>query len=115
MAFGVMGAAMQPQGHVQVLTNLIDFGMNVQEAGDAPRVRHEGSSEPTGVAMSGSGQVYVESLIPAATVAGLDALGHSVARARDGFGGYQAILYDERERVYKGASESRKDGCAAGY
>jgi len=115
MAFGVMGAAMQPQGHVQVLTNLIDFGMNVQEAGDAPRVRHEGSSEPTGAAMSGSGRVYVESLIPAATVAGLEALGHTVARARDGFGGYQAILYDERERVYKGASESRKDGCAAGY
>jgi gamma-glutamyltranspeptidase/glutathione hydrolase len=115
MAFGVMGAAMQPQGHVQVLTNLIDFGMNVQEAGDAPRVRHEGSSEPTGARMAGSGQVYLESQFPEAAVAGLAALGHEVARAREGFGGYQAILYDERQHVYKGASESRKDGCAAGY
>jgi gamma-glutamyltranspeptidase/glutathione hydrolase len=115
MAFGVMGAAMQPQGHVQVLTNLIDFGMNVQEAGDAPRVRHEGSSEPTGARMAGSGRVLLESMFPEATTDRLAALGHEVVRARDGFGGYQAIFYDERQRVYKGASESRKDGCAAGY
>ena len=115
MAFGVMGAAMQPQGQVQVLTNLIDFGMNVQEAGDAPRVRHEGSSEPTGERMTGSGRVYLESGFPESTASGLAALGHDVARARDGFGGYQAVLFDERQRVYKGASESRKDGCAAGY
>jgi len=115
MAFGVMGAAMQPQGHVQVLTNLIDFGMNVQEAGDAPRVRHEGSSEPTGEPPQGSGSVYLESQFAEATVLGLRKLGHVVERAREGFGGYQAILYDERQRVYKGASESRKDGCAAGY
>jgi gamma-glutamyltranspeptidase/glutathione hydrolase len=115
MAFGVMGAAMQPQGQVQVLTNLIDFGMNVQEAGDAPRVRHEGSSEPTGTRAQGAGSVYVESLFSETAVAGLRKLGHKVERAREGFGGYQAILYDERQRVYKGASESRKDGCAAGY
>jgi gamma-glutamyltranspeptidase/glutathione hydrolase len=115
MAFGVMGAAMQPQGQVQVLTNLIDFGMNLQEAGDAPRVRHEGSSEPTGTKAEGAGSVYVESQIAEAAVAGLRKLGHTVERAREGFGGYQAILYDERQRVYKGASESRKDGCAAGY
>jgi gamma-glutamyltranspeptidase/glutathione hydrolase len=115
MAFGVMGAAMQPQGQVQVLTNLIDFGMNVQEAGDAPRVRHEGSSEPTGMRAQGAGTVYVESLFAETAVAGLRKLGHTVERAREGFGGYQAILYDERQRVYKGASESRKDGCAAGY
>ncbi|HEY7672025.1 MAG TPA: gamma-glutamyltransferase [Gammaproteobacteria bacterium] len=115
MAFGVMGAAMQPQGQVQVLTNLIDFGMNVQEAGDAPRVRHEGSSEPTGLAAQGGGSVYLESQFAESAVAGLRKLGHTVERARAGFGGYQAILYDERQRVYKGASESRKDGCAAGY
>jgi gamma-glutamyltranspeptidase/glutathione hydrolase len=115
MAFGVMGAAMQPQGHVQVLTNLIDFGMNVQEAGDAPRVRHDGSSEPTGSRMQGSGRVYLESRFADEAVTGLEALGHDVARAREGFGGYQAILYDEEQRVYKGASESRKDGCAAGF
>jgi gamma-glutamyltranspeptidase/glutathione hydrolase len=110
-----MGAAMQPQGHVQVLTNLIDFGMNVQEAGDAPRVRHDGSSEPTGSRMQGSGRVYLESRFADEAVTGLEALGHDVARAREGFGGYQAILYDEEQRVYKGASESRKDGCAAGF
>jgi gamma-glutamyltranspeptidase/glutathione hydrolase len=115
MAFGVMGAAMQPQGHVQVLTNCIDFGMNVQEAGDAPRVRHDGSSEPTGMPAQGGGAVYLESQFAESTVAGLRKLGHTVERARAGFGGYQAILYDERQRVYKGASESRKDGCAAGY
>jgi gamma-glutamyltranspeptidase/glutathione hydrolase len=115
MAFGVMGAAMQPQGQAQVLTNLIDFGMNVQEAGDAPRVRHEGSSEPTGTRAQGAGSVYVESRFAETAVAGLRKLGHTVERAREGFGGYQAILYDERQRVYKGASESRKDGCAAGY
>jgi gamma-glutamyltranspeptidase/glutathione hydrolase len=115
MAFGVMGAAMQPQGHVQVLTNLIDFGMNVQEAGDAPRVRHEGSSEPTGMPAERGGSVYLESRFAESTVTDLRKLGHTVERAREGFGGYQAILYDERQHVYKGASESRKDGCAAGY
>ena len=115
MAFGVMGAAMQPQGQVQVLTNFIDFGMNIQEAGDAPRVRHEGSSEPTGAPALGSGSVYLESQFAETAVTRLRELGHTVERAREGFGGYQAILYDERQRVYKGASESRKDGCAAGY
>ena len=115
VAFGVMGAAMQPQGHVQVLSNLIDFGMNVQEAGDAPRLRHDGSSEPNGTRMQGSGRVLLESGFAASAVAGLEKLGHAVERARDGFGGYQAIFFDARQRVYKGASESRKDGCAAGF
>jgi gamma-glutamyltranspeptidase/glutathione hydrolase len=115
MAFGVMGAAMQPQGQVQVLTNIIDFGMNIQEAGDAPRVRHEGSSEPTGTPAQGGGTVFLESQFAETTVTGLRELGHTVERSREGFGGYQAILYDERQRVYKGASESRKDGCAAGF
>jgi gamma-glutamyltranspeptidase/glutathione hydrolase len=115
MAFGVMGAAMQPQGQVQVLTNFIDFGMNTQEAGDAPRVRHDGSSEPTGAPAQDGGAVSLESQFAEAAVTGLRKLGHTVERAREGFGGYQAIVYDERQRVYKGASESRKDGCAAGY
>jgi gamma-glutamyltranspeptidase/glutathione hydrolase len=115
MAFGVMGAAMQPQGHVQVLSNIIDFGMNLQTAGDAPRVRHEGSSEPTGTTMRDGGHVLLESQFAEASAAGLRSRGHRVSRARDGFGGYQAVLFDEREGAYHGASESRKDGCAMGY
>lgn len=118
MAFGVMGAAMQPQGQAQVLSNLIDFGMNAQEAGDAPRVRHDGSSEPTGGRITGSGTVSLESRFPAATVAGLTRLGHAVGRAdagEGGFGGYQAIMRDTERKLYMGASESRKDGCALGY
>jgi gamma-glutamyltranspeptidase/glutathione hydrolase len=89
--------------------------MNIQEAGDAPRVRHEGSSEPTGTPAQGGGTVFLESQFAETTVTGLRELGHTVERSREGFGGYQAILYDERQRVYKGASESRKDGCAAGF
>ncbi len=118
MAFGVMGAAMQPQGQVQVLSNIIDFGMNAQEAGDAPRVRHDGSSEPTGGRISAGGTVCLESRFPAATVAGLTRLGHAVGRAdagEGGFGGYQAIMRDTERKLYMGASESRKDGCALGY
>ena len=118
MAFGVMGAAMQPQGQVQVLSNIIDFGMNAQEAGDAARVRHDGSSEPTGGRISGGGTVYLESGFPAATAAGLARLGHTIGRAdagEGGFGGYQAIMHDSERKLYLGASESRKDGCALGY
>lgn len=118
MAFGVMGAAMQPQGQVQVLSNIIDFGMNAQEAGDAPRVRHDGSSEPTGVRIGGGGTVCLESGFAAATVAELSRLGHAVGRAdagEGGFGGYQAIMRDTERKLYMGASESRKDGCALGY
>ncbi|WP_428101548.1 gamma-glutamyltransferase [Candidatus Rariloculus sp.] len=118
MAFGVMGAAMQPQGQVQVLSNIIDFGMNAQEAGDAPRVRHDGSSEPTGSRISGGGTVHLESGFAAAAAEGLATLGHVVSRSRDadgGYGGYQAIMRDAGRNVYMGASESRKDGCAAGF
>jgi len=115
MSFGVMGADMQPQGHVQILVNLIDFGMNLQEAGDAPRVRHEGSSAPTGTTMHDGGTVLLESGFDGDVVAALKRRGHRVERARDGFGGYQAIQWDESERAYFGASESRKDGQAAGY
>ena len=114
-AFGVMGGDVQPQGHVQVLVNQIDFGMDVQEAGDAARWRHADSSEPTGEVMTNGGYVQVESGIPYASVRALVQRGHDV-RAGDGaFGGYQAIRWDSRNRVYHGASESRKDGCAIGY
>jgi gamma-glutamyltranspeptidase/glutathione hydrolase len=114
-SFGVMGGAMQPQGHVQVLVNLIDFGMNLQEAGDVPRVRHDGSSEPTGEQMRDGGLVVLENGYSPAVVKALEARGHKVKVANDGdFGGYQAILRNA-EGVYFGASESRKDGAAQGY
>ena len=117
-AFGVMGGGMQPQGHVQVLTNQIDFGLNVQEAGDASRWQHEGDNEPTGEKMNASGgYVEVESGIPYETVRELRKKGHDMRFDVGGYGAYQAIkveIHDGR-RVYLGASESRKDGMAAGY
>jgi gamma-glutamyltranspeptidase/glutathione hydrolase len=113
--FGVMGGDMQPQGHVQVLVNLIDFGMNVQQAGDAPRVRHLGSGTPTGKAAEGAGVVHVESGISEETVAALEKLGHTVERSKGDFGGYQGILIDWEAGVLHGASEPRKDGQAVGY
>ena len=115
MSFGVMGAAMQPQGQVQVLNNIIDFGMDVQAAGDAPRIRHDGSSDPMGDKMLDGGTVYLESGHGDATLEALTALGHRTERDTDGFGGYQAIRRDGRNGVYFGASESRKDGHAAGF
>jgi gamma-glutamyltranspeptidase/glutathione hydrolase len=114
-AFGVMGGAMQPQGHVQVLVNQIDFGMDVQEAGDASRWQHNDSSEPTGEMMTDGGYVEVESGIPYASVRALEHRGHDVRAGSGGFGGYQAIRWDPVNHVYHGASESRKDGCAMGY
>jgi len=117
-AFGVMGGGMQPQGHVQVLTNQIDFGLNMQEAGDASRWQHEGDNEPTGEKMTGSGgYVEVESGIPYETVRELRKKGHDVRFDVGGYGGYQAIKVEmhDGQRVYVGASESRKDGMAAGY
>jgi gamma-glutamyltranspeptidase/glutathione hydrolase len=116
-AFGVMGGDMQPQGHVQVLTNQIDFGLNVQEAGDASRWHHEGDNEPTGEKMENGGYVEVESGIPYESVRELRKRGHDMRFDVGGYGGYQAIkveMHDGR-RVYVGASESRKDGQAAGY
>lgn len=115
VSFGVMGGDMQPQGHVQIILNLLVFGMNLQEAGDAPRVRHLGSSSPRGDAMTDGGYVVLESQIPDAVREALRAKGHRLAGAKGGFGGYQAILYGKANKVYHGASESRKDGCAAGY
>lgn len=116
-AFGVMGGGMQPQGHVQVLTNQIDFGLNVQEAGDAARWQHEGDNEPTGEKMTNGGYVDLESGIPYETARELMKRGHHVRLDLGGYGGYQAIKVEmhEGERVYVGASESRKDGMAAGY
>ena len=118
LAFGVMGGGMQPQGHVQILTNLIDFGMGVQEAGDASRWQHEGDSEPTGEKLTeAGGYLNVESGVPNETVRELKKKGHDVRTDVGGYGGYQAIKVEmhDGQRVYVGASESRKDGQAAGY
>ncbi|ADV26306.1 gamma-glutamyltransferase [Pseudoxanthomonas suwonensis 11-1] len=117
VSFGVMGGAMQPQGHVQIVMNLVDFGMNLQEAGDAPRIQHEGSTEPTGAAtaMSDGGEVNLETGFSWETVRALMRKGHRVTFADGPYGGYQAIARDPATGVYYGASESRKDGQAAGY
>jgi gamma-glutamyltranspeptidase/glutathione hydrolase len=114
-AFGVMGGSMQPQGHVQVLCNIIDFGMNIQEAGDAPRFNHMGSSEPTGEVMRDGGQVAFEEGISPEVIRALMEKGHRVVKDVGGFGGYQGIWWDHERDVLIGASESRKDGCAMGY
>lgn len=117
LSFGVMGGEMQPQGHVEIVMNLIDFGMNLQEAGDAPRIQHEGSTSPEAQAppMADGGWVDLESGFPYETVLGLMQKGHSVRFAHGPYGGYQAIEWDAKNRVYVGASEGRKDGQAAGY
>ncbi|MFQ5463870.1 MAG: gamma-glutamyltransferase, partial [Phycisphaerae bacterium] len=101
--------------HVQIVCNLIDFGMNLQEAGDAARFRHAGSSAPTGERMTDGGVLHLESGVNESVRRGLQALGHRLEPSHGGYGGYQAIMYDARLDVYLGASESRKDGQAAGY
>lgn len=115
ISFGVMGGAMQPQGHAQIVVNMIDFGMNLQEAGDAPRIRHDGSSQPTGERMTNGGIVNLESGITYKSLRELLRMGHKIQTSTGGYGGYQAIMWDEEKGVYFGASESRKDGQAAGY
>lgn len=115
VSFGVMGGDFQPLGHVQIVMNLIDFGMNLQEAGDAPRWDHTGSSTPTGDSKEGTGEISVESGIPYETVRGLMEKRHKVVFSLGIYGGYQAIMWDKENKVYHGASESRKDGQAAGY
>lgn len=118
ISFGVMGGAMQPQGHVQVLINIADYGMNLQEAGDAARWQHLGSTEPTdGSAMylENGGYIEVERGVPYATVRALMQKGHDVRYGLGGYGGYQAIMRDDKNKVWIGASESRKDGQAAGF
>lgn len=116
MSFGVMGGEFQPLGHVQIIMNMIDFGMNIQEAGDAPRIAHTGSSEPTGERMMpDGGMVQLESGFPYETVRELLKMNHRIGFDLGGYGGYQAIMFDPKNRVFYGASESRKDGQAAGY
>jgi gamma-glutamyltranspeptidase/glutathione hydrolase len=115
MAFGVMGGDMQPQGHVQVLANTIDFGMNVQEAGDAARFRHGQGYFASETADPVYGELQMESGIAPEVRAELVRRGHVMAGGPGGFGGYQAILRDETNGVYHAASESRKDGAAIGY
>ena len=117
MSFGVVGGDMQPQGQLQVLTNIIDFGMDVQQAGDAPRWRHDGSSMPTADSaerLSDGGLVLVEPGFPDQVLKRLAKRGHLVQRDNYAFGGYQAIMRGSNG-VYHGASESRRDGQAAGY
>jgi gamma-glutamyltranspeptidase/glutathione hydrolase len=116
LVFGVMGGDMQPQGQVEVLCNLIDFGMNVQEAGEAPRIEHLGSATPTGrPAWANGGTVAAERGIPEAVVRALRQRGHHVERVKTNGGGYQGILIDPKTNVLHGGSEPRKDGCAVGY
>ncbi len=115
LSFGLMGGAMQPQGHVQIICNLIDWGMNFQEAGDAARWQHEGSSDYDNPKMTDGGYVEVETGVPYESVRGLLQRGHVVRIGSGGFGGYQAIARDAQNGTYLGASESRKDGQAAGY
>ena len=113
ISFGLMGGAMQPQGHAQIVINLIDFDMNLQEAGDAPRIRHMGSSEPTGEVMEDGGYLTLESGFSSDIRNQLIGLGHILKDEKGGYGGYQAIMLIDD--VYYGASESRKDGQASGY
>lgn len=115
ISFGVMGGDMQPQGHVQIVVNLIDFKMNLQEAGDAPRIYHTGSSEPTGEQMTNGGILNLESGIRTEVIQKLMSMGHVIQWNFGGYGGYQAIMWDSKNKVWYGASESRKDGQAAGY
>jgi gamma-glutamyltranspeptidase/glutathione hydrolase len=117
MSFGLMGGSMQPQGHVQVLINLIDYGMNLQEAGDAARLIHEGGRQPTSVDEDLLGVLTVEPGVPPATVEKLRKMGHKVEVNASGvpFGGYEAIRRDAASGVYEGATEMRKDGAAIGY
>ena len=116
MPFGVMGGDMQPQGHAQIVVNIVDFGMNLQEAGDAPRFYHTGDTEPTGTVMSDGGVLSIESGLSKDVVQALLRRGHRIVESNGiVFGGYEAIYRDPKTGVYFGATESRKDGFAAGY
>jgi gamma-glutamyltranspeptidase / glutathione hydrolase len=116
LVFGVMGGDMQPQGHVQVLANLLDFGMDVQAAGDYPRVEHIGSAAPTGATGdTAGGTVLAETELPDAIVKALVERGHRVRRVRVNGGGYQGIIVDPTAGTLRGGTERRKDGAAVGY
>ena len=113
MSFGVMGGATQPQAHAQIIINMVDFGLNLQEAGDAPRIVHSGSSQPTDEIMKDGGTLSLESGFGKTIEDELTAIGHTIKYEKGIFGGYQAIML--KNGVYYGASETRKDGQAAGY
>tara|TARA_B100001057_G_scaffold98545_1_gene95280 strand:- start:4457 stop:6142 length:1686 start_codon:yes stop_codon:yes gene_type:complete len=115
ISFGLMGGAMQPQGHAQIVINIIDFDMNLQEAGDAPRIRHQSNQQPTGGEMTDGGELALEKGFDYKQIRELMKKGHSVFYDLGSFGGYQAIMIDYINKVYFGASESRKDGSAIGY
>jgi len=115
VSFGVMGGDFQPMGHVQIVMNLLDFGMNLQEAGDAPRISHSGGSDPTGSGTPGRGEIQLESGFDYQVIRELMQMGHKVGYTFGDYGGYQAIMFDPLRKIYFGASESRKDGQAAGY
>jgi len=115
VSFGLMGGAMQPQGHAQIVINLIDFEMNLQEAGDAPRIRHQSDDQPTGGNMIDGGELALENGFDYKEVRELMKKGHKVIYDLGSFGGYQAIMIDYINKIYFGASESRKDGNAVGY
>ncbi|HEX7061068.1 MAG TPA: gamma-glutamyltransferase [Woeseiaceae bacterium] len=119
MAFGVMGGFLQPQGHVQILVDMLDLGMNVQEAGDAARFVHSSESQPTGGKMSDGGTVLMEAGVSPQVVEDLRRRGHHVDYAVRSYvgsvGGYQAVWRDPETGVYSGASEMRFDGAALGY
>ena len=116
MSFGLMGGAMQPQGHAQIVVNIVDFGLGVQAAGDVARFHHDGSTDPEGGdPMTDGGVVELESGVPASVAEELRKRGHVVKYVTGPFGGYQAIWRDPETGVYWGASEFRKDGQAAGY
>jgi gamma-glutamyltranspeptidase/glutathione hydrolase len=115
LAFGVMGGDMQPQGHVQILINLVDYGLDLQAAGDAARFRHGGSAEPTGEAPDGLGTVFMEGGVSTAVREELARRGHRLAPADGSFGGYQAVMRDFTHGTWIAASEMRKDGAADGY
>ncbi|MEN1728812.1 MAG: gamma-glutamyltransferase [Pseudomonadota bacterium] len=117
VSFGLMGGGMQPQGHAQIVMNLVDFGMGLQEAGDAPRIHHRGSTEPTGqnLQMTDGGILNLESGFSYDTVRALMMKGHRIQQALGPYGGYQAIMLDPEFGTLRGATEVRKDGQAAGY
>jgi gamma-glutamyltranspeptidase/glutathione hydrolase len=118
MAYGVMGGGMQPQGQAQIIINMVDYGLDPQEAGDAPRWQHEGSSEPTGQPSEGVGTLFLETGVPAASKAQLAAMGWVLGGPNGGFGGYQNVVRQVNERgpwTYGAASEMRKDGLALAY
>tara|TARA_B100001027_G_scaffold215139_1_gene188522 strand:- start:1518 stop:3203 length:1686 start_codon:yes stop_codon:yes gene_type:complete len=115
VSFGLMGGAMQPQGHAQIVINIVDFDMNLQEAGDAPRIRHQSDQQPTGGDMTDGGELALESGFNYKQVRELMKKGHKIIYDMGSFGGYQAIMIDYINKVYYGASESRKDGNAIGF